>query len=52
MYLSQCARSLTSAAENFQFFEGSSIRSRKRFFCSLRETCRKNFSTDVPLRTR
>jgi hypothetical protein len=33
---------LTSPRENFQFFSGSSMRSRKRFFCSSFETWRKN----------
>ena len=41
-----------SDAENFQFLSGLSMRSRKRFFCSLRETFRKNLQTSVPLRLR
>ena len=43
---------MASFAENFQFFSGFSMRSRKRFFCSFFETCRKNFSTTMPLRAR
>jgi hypothetical protein len=31
-----------SPLENFQFFVGSSMRSRKRCFCSSAETWRKN----------
>ena len=41
-----------SAIENFQFFAGSSSRSRKRWRCSSFDTLRKNFSTTVPLRER
>lgn len=52
MYSRQCARSRTSPAENFQFLEGVSSRSRNRFFCSAFDTCRKNFSTATPLRRR
>ncbi len=52
MYSFQYPRSFTSFGENFQFFSGSSSRSRKRRFCSLRETCRKNFRTTTPLRVR
>ena len=52
MYSSQCARSATSAALNFQSLSASSSRARKRRFCSAFETCRKNFTTFVPLRSR
>ena len=44
-YSSQCSRSFKSPAENFQFFASSSMRSRKRFFCSFFETFRKIFTT-------
>ena len=43
MYSSQSFRSSTSPSENFQFFSGSSMRSRNRRFCSSFDTCRKNF---------
>src|SRR3954469_1210483 len=46
-YLSHSARSATSAMENFQFFDGSSSRSRKRWRCSSFDTLRKNFTTTV-----
>src|SRR5439155_26814019 len=52
MYSSQKSRSLASLDENFQFFSGSSIRSRNRRFCSFFETCRKNFRTTTPLLAR
>jgi hypothetical protein len=52
MYSFQCWRSLASAVENFQFFSSRSSRSRKRFFCSARETLRKNFRMTIPLRAR
>ena len=52
IYLSQSFRSATSPIENFQFFDGSSMRSRNRRFCSSFETCRKNFRISVPLRAR
>ena len=52
MYSSQWPRSFTSAAENFQFFSGSSMRSRKRFFCSSCDTLRKNLRISTPLRDR
>src|SRR6185503_12484174 len=39
MYAFQYGRSRRSLVENFQFFSGRSSRSRKRRFCSLRETC-------------
>ena len=52
MYCFQSWRSFASASANFQFLSGRSSRSRKRRFCSLRETFRKNFKTSVPLRAR
>src|SRR6266536_95366 len=39
-----------SLAENFQFFSGFSRRSRKRLFCSLLETWRKNLRMTTPSR--
>src|SRR5450759_1280177 len=48
-YSSQYPRSFRSAAENFQFLSGFSIRSRNRRFCSFCETYRKNFLTTTPL---
>ena len=44
--------SFMSAAENFQFFSGSSARSRKRPSGSLRDMYRKNLTTMMPLSTR
>jgi hypothetical protein len=38
--------------ENFQFFCGSSSRSRTRRFCSFFETLRKNFGMTTPFRVR
>ena len=52
MYASQCPRSRTSPAENFQFFSGASSRSRNRLRCSSRETFRKNFTNAVPFLAR
>ena len=50
MYSFQRSRSLKSVFENFQRLIGSSMRLRKRRFCSPFDTCRKNFRMIVPLR--
>jgi broad specificity phosphatase PhoE len=42
------ARSSRSPGSNFQFFDGSASRSRRRSPCSSRETCRKSFTIVVP----
>ena len=52
MYSFQWPRSFASAEENFQFFSGSSMRSRKRRFCSARDRFRKNLRISTPLRDR
>src|SRR6266478_4297022 len=52
MYSPQWFRSMTSLAENFQFFSGSSSRSRLRFFCSFFDTFRKNFMMTIPFLSR
>src|SRR5215475_11117415 len=49
MYSFQKPRSRESFEENFQFFAGLSRRSRKRFFCSSADTCRKNFRMTTPI---
>ena len=51
-YSSQWTRSRASDAENFQFDSGSSIRSRKRCFCSSFETLRNSLTIFVPLSVR
>jgi len=43
---------LASLDENFQFFSGSSIRSRNLRFCSFFETWRKNFRTTTSFRVK
>ncbi len=51
-YSSHRRRSRTSAAENFQFFSGRSIRFRKRVRCSSLDRFRKIFTTLNPLSVR
>ena len=51
-YSSQCPRSRTSAAENFQFFSGTSIRLRKRTRCSSFERLRNSLTILKPLSLR
>ena len=52
MYFGHSLRSAMSPIENFQRLPGSSSRARKRFFCSSRDTLRKNLSTTVPFAAR
>ena len=51
-YSYQSLRSARSPGENFQHLAGSSRRSRNRFLCSSRETCRNSYTIRVSLRCR
>src|SRR5438067_1415067 len=48
VYSFHFARSSRSPTRNFQFLVGSVSRSTKRFFCSSRDTCKRNLRMMTP----